>query len=453
MTGAELRKMLEELLPAEVIWETVARLGFQQRERKLDAFALVCALVLTGGTPDAGRQAAVLRAYIKEGTQKVSRGAFYGWFNQGLEGLMEELSTRACAMAAAMPPSLPGILSGRKDWRVVDATTVRLAKELQGTWPGAGDYAALKVHMEYSLGVENVVGYHITPARDHDAPQLEVDERRAGTGLLVDLAYVSFDLFRRCEQHDVWLVVRLKSNWNVYVKAENAALAISEDVTADGLTTRVRDGAFHVDPTSVLDVDAEVGPEGAPIPVRLIGVPTPKGYVMFLTNLSRATHTADDIGTLYRLRWNIELANKLCKSGCALDEISAEKPVSALILVHAAMIASILCNAIAFQDEVRRGATGTKTPPMKQGPIHPMLVAKLVWESGLAFGYLLADPPGAMDTWNRLAAAIDHLGRDPNWRKSPSVLDQVKRRVAPRGRPRRSKAIGKAVTVDVGGSN
>lgn len=90
---------------------------------------------------------------------------------------------------------------------------------------------------------------------------------------------------------------------------------------------------------------------------------------------------------------------------------------------------------------------------MKQGPIHPMLVAKLVWESGLAFGYLLGDPPGAMDTWNRLAAAIDHLGRDPNWRRSPSVLDQVKRRVAPRGRPRRSKATGKAVAVDIGGSN
>ena len=65
-------------------------------------------------------------------------------------------------------------------------------------------------------------------------------------------------------------------------------------------------------------------------------------------------------------------------------------------------------------------------------------------------GHLLADPPRAMDTCNRLAAAIDHLGRDPNWRKSPSVLDQVKGRVAPQGRPRRSRAVGKAAPVDVG---
>lgn len=453
MTGGELRKMFEDALPEDVIWEAVERLGYQRRERKRDVLALVRALVLTGGTTDAGYQAAVLRSYVEQGTPKVSRGAFYGWFNQGLEGLMEELSQRVRRQALAMPPSLPGILSGRRDWRVVDSTTVRLPDTLKETWPGTGDYAALKVHKEYSLGVENVVDYHITPARDHDAPHLEVDERRAGTGLIVDLAYVSFELFRRCQQHDVSLVVKLKSNWNVYIKAKNAALAIEEEVTKEGIPTRIREDGFHVDPARVLDVDAEIGPDNDPIRVRLVGVPTNKGYMMFLTTLTRETHTAEDVGTLYRLRWNIELDNKLCKSGCALDEILAEKPVSAIILVHAAMIASILCNTIAFQDEVARGATGKKTPPLKKGPIHPMLVAKIITSKGSGIADLLTDHDTPPKRWDILAAMIDHLGRDPNWRRSPSILDQVKGRVAPRGRPRKSKAVEKPATVDIAGSN
>lgn len=53
MTGAESRKLLEEVLPGDVTWEAVERLGYQRRERKRDVLAPVRALVLMGGTTDA----------------------------------------------------------------------------------------------------------------------------------------------------------------------------------------------------------------------------------------------------------------------------------------------------------------------------------------------------------------------------------------------------------------
>ena len=39
--------------------------------------------------------------------------------------------------------------------------------------------------------------------------------------------------------------------------------------------------------------------------------------------------------------------------------------------------------------------------------------------------------------WQSLAEYLEHLGRDPNWRRSPSILDQLRGWKIPPGRPRR----------------
>ena len=117
MTGDLLRTMLETILPEGEIAEAVRATGFQQRQRKLDAVALVRALVLSGGTPDGGRQADALRAYLEQGVPGVARGAFYAWFNEPLGKLMAHMGNRAATYARAMPVHLPGILAGRRDWR------------------------------------------------------------------------------------------------------------------------------------------------------------------------------------------------------------------------------------------------------------------------------------------------------------------------------------------------
>ena len=104
------------------------------------------------------------------------------------------------------------------DWRVVDSTTVRLDDRLVDTFPGAGEYAALKIHKEWSVGTGNLLGYKITPARDHDSPQLIIDERRRGTGLLIDLGYASIERLVECDMYDVQYVIRLKENWKPKVE-------------------------------------------------------------------------------------------------------------------------------------------------------------------------------------------------------------------------------------------
>lgn len=419
--------MFERMLPLPTIEEAVRRLGVQRRERALDPVLLVYAAILMGGTEEAGRLAAVVREYQGRGGQAVARSASYRWFDEEFLALMRELKQRAVEYVTGMPLHLPGILRGRRDWRVVDSTVVRLPDALAATFPGTGDYASLKVHKEYSLGLENVVDWHITPGRRHDAPELVVDEARRGTGLIVDLGYVAFDVLRRCQAHDVHAVVRLKGGWKVYVDDSVDAETLDAWVGADDIAMSAADPLVLGGRTEPLDIDVTVGPEGSPILMRLVGVPMDKEYGFFLTNVPRSTHTWDEIGMLYRLRWSIELDNKLVKSGCQLDEITSEKPVTAEILVHASMIASMLANAICHLDHLSQGAVGEATVQLKRPPLHAMLV----WKCLVAGSYQVAEflTQGAdAAAWEHRAGFFMHSGADWNWKRKPSAIDQVKGR-------------------------
>jgi hypothetical protein len=77
---------------------------------------------------------------------RVTRAAFYRWFDAPLERCMAALAERALAYAQAQQVDLPGPLSGVKDWYIVDSTTVRVRDALIDEFRGAGAYAALKVH-------------------------------------------------------------------------------------------------------------------------------------------------------------------------------------------------------------------------------------------------------------------------------------------------------------------
>ena len=212
MDATTLRKAVETFFPEETIKEAKSRLGVQMRDRKRDLSCLLAALVMTAGSDDSGRQADVFTRYLEEAEKKVVRGAFYDWFNDPLAALMRELLTHAMETVWEQPPRLTGRLGkvGVKDWILVDSETVTLHDKLADIYPATSTAAGLKVHKYFSLGRNNVVDIEITPARDHDAPVLRLDERWRGMGLIVDLGYVSLDLIRECQRLDILLVIRLK---------------------------------------------------------------------------------------------------------------------------------------------------------------------------------------------------------------------------------------------------
>jgi len=138
------REVFEATLPEDALRQIITEAKFEERNRKRDALAFVRAMVISASTGHGGRQRDVARIYFENGAQRVVRGGFYAWFGKELEHTMEAVAQRALRYAAYLPLDTPRLLADyARDFHIVDSSTVKLPRELFGSFPGAGDYAAL----------------------------------------------------------------------------------------------------------------------------------------------------------------------------------------------------------------------------------------------------------------------------------------------------------------------
>jgi putative transposase len=424
MTGDEVRTVFEQLLPQDEIGRLCQQCGVIERQRKLNLAMLVRAMVIAAGTPGGAYQADVLRSYLETEVPRVTRAAFYRWFDEPLERFMEALAQRALAYAQAQQVDLPGPLSGVQDWYIVDSTTIKVRDALREDFPGTGDYAALKVHKVLSVGCGAPVRYHFSPARDHDSPHLQIDESWRGYGLLADLAYASLARLQACETYDVRFVIRLKANWKPKVDYIARGQVAPEFFAGTDLATLLADDILVLDGRAI-DADVHVGREKHLLHLRLVGVQSPKGYCFFLTNLPPRIGPRQ-VADLYRVRWEVELSIRLDKSVHRLDAIDAERPCSLKTLLHASLIASILAALLAhthnFQTRPKQDGA-----PRTEAPLHTRLLALQLAVSCqfIAQAWELKGT-AAKRRWQKIAELLTHAGTDPNWRRRPSVLDQLR---------------------------
>src|SRR3990167_4630865 len=440
LSGQDLKELMEAVLPDEAIKALVEDAKFQERERKRDAVALVRAMVIAAATGYGGRQRDVARVYFENGAPRVARGGFYAWFGPHLEATMAGLATRAVEYARAQPLDLPPLMKRyARDWHIVDSTTLRLSDELFSQYPGAGKYAALKVHKRLSVGTGTVYSYHISPAKEHDAPHLVIDESFRGLGLLVDLGYASLGFIADCATYDIPFVMRLKESWKPkvdYVARGELCSTFFPGTDLDALLekkTLVLQGR-------VVDADVTIGRGPKQVHCRLCGVPVPDGsYRFYLTNIPPRVgpHQVSD---LYRVRWEIESDNKLDKSCSHLSEISAQTGPAVRALIHASLISSMLACLLVHRHRLKQAPLSAKNPERTAAPLHPQSLARAMGSAAISLaGVFELEGDAAQRKWQQLAEYLEHLSKDPNWRNSPSILDQLRGyRITP-GRPRSTR--------------
>jgi len=445
ITADEVREVFEQTLPQDVLAEFIKEAKFQQRERKLDAVQLIRSMVIAAATGYGGRQADVMRVYFDMGAQRVVRGGFYAWFNPKLEAVMEKVRDRALAFAADHDLDLPGFLGEHVlDWHIVDSMTVKLADDLKEVFPGTGNYAALKIHKRMSVGIGTTIDYHISPAREHDAKHLTIDKSWRHLGLLVDLGYASFKLLRDCLEHDVTFVIRLKKSWKPRVNRITRGEVKKTFFRGSDLDGLIAKEVLSLN-GRVVDMEVEFGSGRQAFTCRLVGVPTDKGrYRFYLTNLP-AEVGPRQIGDLYRVRWEIESDNKVDKSCFHLSEITASTEHGVRALVHASMVSTVMANVIAHRHRMAESPPPRKGTQRTRPPIHPQSLARAMGCTATRIAMALSlKGQAANDEWQRILEYLVHLGQDPNWRNSPSILDQLRGWKISPGRPRKARRASKS---------
>ena len=435
MEGTILREMLEGILSDDFIKDTAKEVGAVSRDRKRDVVEQVYALVLSCGNDDSGILADAARRYNEQVSQKVVRGSFYGWLDDPMSKLMTALLERAVDYSTSQPTFLPGILGTVTDWIAVDSETITLRPGLSADYPGTGSPAAIKVHKEISLGRGGCMdAYHLSPAKEHDAPHLVVDDRYRSKGLLVDLGYPSLEFIRNCNLHDVRFVIRLHDNWKPKVERVHLGDLAGEFIPGTDFDKLVMDEVILLNGE---DVDCEVvlGQGKNAVRTRLVMVYGPAGYRIYLSNLARETHTGQQISDLYRVRWEIEMDNKGDKSGARLDQIRATTKSSVVIQIAAKLLHTLIVNMLIHKDNLERVSGGH----VKRGPMHRLLLSFVLRTRHVSLYAAVVSGNLTPKQWDTLAKGIAMDARDPNWRSRPSVLDRLLGLTAPPGRPRKTK--------------
>jgi hypothetical protein len=268
------------------------------------------------------------------------------------------------------------------------------------------------------------VRYHFSPAREHDSRHLQIDESWRGYGLLADLAYASLAQLRACEAHGVRFVIRLKDNWKPTVDYLARGQLTQEFFAGTDLDALLAEDTLRLD-GQVVDADGHVGKGKAAVHVRLVGVPTPKGYCFLLTNLPPRI-SPRQVADLYRVRWEVELSIRLDKSVNRLDAIDTEPPCTLKTLLHASLIASTIAALLAHTHNVQTRPQQAGEP-RTEAPLHPRRLALQLAVScqSIAHAFELKGA-AARQRWNKIAELLMHGGRDPTWRRRPSVLDQLR---------------------------
>ena len=276
--------------------------------------------------------------------------------------------------------------------------------------------------------------YHLSPAKENDSPHLVVDERYRNMGLLIDLAYVSLKRIRDCRIYNVKFVERLKGNWKPRVNRIFRGEVHGEFFEGADFDALLMDEVIVLDGRCV-DAEVVIGEGKDAVTCRLVMIPGPEGYLIYLTNLPRSTHGPRQVGDLYRVRYEIELDNKLDKSGAQLDQIRATTESSVRIQLAAKLLHSLVVDVLIHRDNLEREDNGH----VRRGPLHRLALAYAIRSRHILLVAALLTRYTPLEDWDNLADLISNDGRDPNWRRRPSVLDRLLGLTAPRGRPRKKK--------------
>jgi hypothetical protein len=222
----------------------------------------------------------------------------------------------------------------------------------------------------------------------------------------------------------VRFVIRLKDNWKPKVDYIARGQVTQECFPGTDLDALIEEEILVLDGRAI-DADVHVGGDQRPLHLRLVGVHTPKGYGFFLTNLPPRIGPLQ-VADLYRVRWEVELSIRLDQSVNRLDKIDAERPCSLKTLLHASLLASTIAALLAHTHNLKTRPTQADKPRM-EAPLHPRRLALQLAVSCQSIAQAF-DLKGveAQRRWDKIAALLTHSGKDPNWRRRPSVLDQLR---------------------------
>lgn len=259
---------------------------------------------------------------------------------------------------AEQPKAPKGLLASFSKVFIRDSSTCSLNKRLSSTFKGCGGDCSdsqLKIDLIHDLKGNNIEEVIITDVKRSDQSlSKEVLKHLKKRDLVIqDLGYYNMKFFEDVQQLGAFYLSRLHSMSMVFLNKEDK----SPVELGKLLDKRIKKG-------QVLDIDIYITEKK--IKTRLIAYPVPEEvfnkrmrdyrkkskrktplaewtarqrFTILITNVPREIWPWSIVGTVYKIRWQIELIFKVWKSQLNFDYLQGTKKERIYCLLYAKMIA------------------------------------------------------------------------------------------------------------------
>jgi len=236
---------------------------------------------------------------------------------------------------------------------IQDSSRIELPSCLRTLWQGnSTNQATLKLHavLDYQNGLFDLT---LASGRAHDCPLQTVD-LPAGSLRLADLGYFKVKVFEQLNRQGVWWVSRLPARAGIWQndhvmhvldwlnQQESMCIDQAVELTRQRLPCRLL--AMRV-PAQVAKERRKRARESAKARKKSQLKPETLAlcdWTILVTNLPPEAFTPDEILSLQRLRWQIELLFKLWKTDLSIDAWRSQQPHQILTEVYAKLLLALV---------------------------------------------------------------------------------------------------------------
>lgn len=353
------KQLIAALGEAEVL--QVARDSrWLRRLRAVTPLGLVVACLSTLGASKATWLADILRTFNAFTGLSIRYKPFHNQLRKAsFPEFMRRLLERTLAKMTR-PVLSAGVGTKLRKFRDIllhDGSSFALKDGLKKEWPGRFTKvspAAVELHVTMSAFEDNPIQITLAPDKEAERALGPKAEELRDCLLLEDRGYEHRQFFHDMQSAGGFFIVRGN-------KAIRPIVRKAHDMS--GRRLRYLEGkplSWEALPSRSVDIAIEWGAGAQTYCGRLVALFKPgrrnkKTFVYLHTNLERAEFSALEIGSLYRLRWQIELLFKECKSHANLHAFDTENSAIAEGLIWASMLVVVLKRAITHAAQLAIG--------------------------------------------------------------------------------------------------
>jgi len=313
-----------------------------------------CAALIGCALGDEERSiACARRLYFRITGHMPEESSFFDRFTDQMSTLLQRLFKRALDLTssekrAVLAQALGG--TGIVDILAADATQVMLPRAAADVLPSTSDaHGGFKLTAILSLMFQHIQGIALTDARSHDRQALKLGRWLHGLLFLFDRGYSDYRLFDTISRRGGFFVTRLKKTASPVITAIRSGLGQAHAGSRFGLGLPFR---------GVVDLDARFRFRGGARVLRVIRVTVEQDLrngksqlvdVWLITNLCPALFSAEQVATLYRMRWSIEILFRALKTVGRLDQLRSTTIPVIRTFIFATLIGALLSQEICAQ--------------------------------------------------------------------------------------------------------